>query len=130
MCLCHLSSKYVYHPSSGGIFQGFGFRILLHDVFTPRLCCEDFFNQLKWKQNIQSEMQKCLNHIYYGEIISEKYSPLNRTKSRLNLTMSTNLFCIIVYVAWPFGLTSFGSGCFFRWITHREVQNDSIIRCC
>ena len=51
-----LSSKYIYHLSSGGIFQGFGFCIFLHDVFTARLCCEDFFNQLKWKQNIQSEM--------------------------------------------------------------------------
>lgn len=58
MCLCHLSSKYVYHLSSGGIFQGFGFCILLHDLFTARLCCEDFFNQLKWKQNVQWEMFK------------------------------------------------------------------------
>lgn len=75
--------------------------------------------------------QKCLNHTYNGEIITEKHSPSNWAKSRFNLTMSTtHLFCLIVYVAWPFRLTSFGSGCFFRRITHCEVQNNSIFRCC
>lgn len=80
MCLCHLCSKYVYHLSSGGIFQGFGFCILLHDVFAPRLCCQDFLNQLKWKQNVQSEVFK--PYVQWGNY-NRKALPIKMNKIQI-----------------------------------------------
>lgn len=53
------------------------------------------------------------------------------TTFRLDLTAisTTYRFCLIVYVTWPFRLASFGSSYFFNRVTHREIQDDGVIRC-
>lgn len=124
--MCHPSSKFVYHLSSGKIFWGFGFCIFLHDALTTRFCCEDFFLLF----NLKGSNVWC-HHTPNEEMITLTAQQIKQ-KSKSNLAMfTTHLFCIVVYAFKPFRLTSSSSSLFFRlgWII-REVQNNGVVRCC